>query len=92
MLSLPVPGHPYSMKTKCEGYVLRYQTDDRNLSFVFKSPPNIYGGDILNHVARSSNLEPKSLRAFYIKSAKVAGEFENINNESCEKLMDNSCH
>ena len=68
----------FSSRTTSEGYILRYQTDERNLSFKFKSPPEVMGDVIRDHVAYNTTIDSKSMRGFYIKSGRVAGEFENL--------------
>ena len=81
-----------SSRTTTEGYILRYQTDDRNLSFKFKSAPEVMGEAIRDHVNTGTTIESKSLRAFFIKSGNVAGEFEGLERKNIEILMNNSCH
>lgn len=93
MLSLPVPGSAaYAVMTKCEGYILRYETDDRNLSFNYKAPSMVDGHSVLEYTANNTQIEPRALRGFFIKSSRVAGEFENLKDQTIEKLMDSSCH
>jgi len=58
MLSLPIPQMSQSAKTTSEGYILRYQTSERNLNFKHNTPPDIMGDAIRDYVATSANIEP----------------------------------
>jgi hypothetical protein len=93
MLSLPVPwASSYANWTKCEGYILRYDTDERNLNFIYKAPSQSDGQAVLEYTAKNTQIDSRSLRGFYIKNSRIAGEFENLKGNTIEKLMDSSCH
>ena len=92
MVSVPLPRYTKLEKMRVEGYILRYSTSERNISFRLSAPNSTSGQQLLEHLAYETNINPKSLRAFYISKAKVAGEFENLAYTSVEKLMDHTSH
>ena len=63
---------------RVEGYILRYSTSERNISFRLAAPNNTSGQQLLEHLANELNINPRSLRGFYISKARIAGEFENL--------------
>ena len=92
MISLPLPSIHNSSKIKIEGYVLRFETAERNLNFNFKGPPNILGTQILQNICDSNHLERRCIRAFWISKCKIAGEFAPLEEKTAEFQMGHESH